>query len=117
MCAERLGVDVARVLAVGDRLDTDIEGAVAAGADSLLVLTGVDDLQAVLTAPESRRPTWVAPDLRGLLEDPDDRAGVLAGLTAAVHAVHAAHDAGATTDEVDGLIARAEGVLHAGLHR
>ena len=33
-----------RVLAVGDRLDTDIAGAVAAGMDSLLVLTGVDDL-------------------------------------------------------------------------
>jgi len=46
MCAQRLGLAPARVLAVGDRLDTDIEGAVAAGMDSLLVLTGVDDLTA-----------------------------------------------------------------------
>ncbi len=35
-------------LVIGDRLDTDIEGAVAAGMDSLLVLTGVDDLGACL---------------------------------------------------------------------
>jgi HAD superfamily hydrolase (TIGR01450 family) len=117
LCAERLGVDTARVLAVGDRLDTDIEGAVAAGADSLLVLTGVDDLRACLEAPANRRPTWVSPDLRGLLADPDDGAGPLATLTAAVRAVHGAHDAGAPADELDVLIKRAEGVLTAATHR
>ena len=73
MSAQRLGVEASRVLAVGDRLDTDIEGAVAAGMDSLLVLTGVDDLRACLDAPASRRPTWVAPDLRSLLVDPAGR--------------------------------------------
>ena len=62
-----------RVLAVGDRLDTDIEGAVAAGMDSLLVLTGVDDLRGLPRGrPAARRPTWVAPDLRALLEDPTE---------------------------------------------
>ena len=63
------------MLAVGDRLDTDIEGAVAAGMDSLLVLTGVDDLRACLEAPPHRRPTWVAPDLRVAAGRPREDAG------------------------------------------
>ncbi len=54
-------------LVVGDRLDTDIEGAVAAGADSLLVLTGVTGPADLLAAPPRRRPTYVAADLSGLL--------------------------------------------------
>lgn len=54
-------------LVVGDRLDTDVLGAVRAGADSLLVLTGVVDVAALLQAPAGRRPTFVSPDLRGLL--------------------------------------------------
>ena len=55
-----------RPLAVGDRLDTDIEGARNGGADSLLVLTGVDDPLALVTAAPHRRPTYVAADLAGL---------------------------------------------------
>ncbi|UQU67295.1 HAD-IIA family hydrolase [Couchioplanes caeruleus] len=55
-----------RPLTVGDRLDTDIEGAVGAGMDSLLVLTGVSGPAEVLAAPPSRRPTYVAADLSGL---------------------------------------------------
>lgn len=55
-------------LVVGDRLDTDIEGAVRGGADSLLVLTGVTDpADAVLAAPQER-PTYLARDLTGLLQ-------------------------------------------------
>lgn len=61
----RLGAD--RPLVVGDRLDTDIEGAVRFGADSLLVLTGVTDLGALLAAPPGRRPTFVGRDLAALL--------------------------------------------------
>ncbi|MBB1245507.1 HAD hydrolase-like protein [Streptomyces durbertensis] len=57
-----------RPLVVGDRLDTDIEGAVNGGVDSLLVLTGVTDGAQLLAAPPGRRPTYVAEDLRGLLE-------------------------------------------------
>jgi glycerol-1-phosphatase len=54
-------------LVVGDRLDTDIEGAVRVHADSLLVLTGVArPLDAVL-APPHQRPTYLAKDLSGLL--------------------------------------------------
>ncbi len=111
LCAQRLDLPPGRLLAVGDRLDTDIEGAVAAGMDSLLVLTGVDDLRACLEAPPHRRPTWVAPDLRALLADPDDAANGLLALADTVRAVHAARDAGAANTEVDALVARAESVV------
>jgi len=57
-----------RPLMVGDRLDTDIEGARRIGLDSLLVLTGVTGLAELVAAPEEVRPTYVAPDLAGLLE-------------------------------------------------
>jgi HAD superfamily hydrolase (TIGR01450 family) len=56
-----------RPLMVGDRLDTDIEGAHHAGVDSLLVLTGVTGLEELLAAPPERRPTYVAETLDGLL--------------------------------------------------
>jgi HAD superfamily hydrolase (TIGR01457 family) len=55
-----------RPLVVGDRLDTDIEGAANAGVDSLLVLTGVAGPLDVLTAAPHRRPTYVAADLSAL---------------------------------------------------
>jgi HAD superfamily hydrolase (TIGR01450 family) len=57
-----------RPLMVGDRLDTDIEGARRIGLDSLLVLTGVTGLAELVAAPEEVRPTYVAPDLGGLME-------------------------------------------------
>ncbi|MFI8196848.1 HAD-IIA family hydrolase [Streptomyces sp. NPDC085942] len=56
-----------RPLVVGDRLDTDIEGAFNGGVDSLLVLTGVTDAAQLLAAPPQHRPTYVDRDLRGLL--------------------------------------------------
>lgn len=55
-------------LVVGDRLDTDIEGAVRAGTPSLLVLTGVVDAAAVVAAPTGQRPTFLGADLRALLQ-------------------------------------------------
>jgi HAD superfamily hydrolase (TIGR01450 family) len=57
-----------RPLFVGDRLDTDVLGANRAGMDSLLVLTGVTDLDALLAAPEPMRPTYVSSSLTGLLD-------------------------------------------------
>ena len=54
-------------LVVGDRLDTDIEGAHRVGADSLLVLTGVTGPAELLLAPPSQRPTYLSADLAGLL--------------------------------------------------
>lgn len=117
MSAQRLDVPAGRVLAVGDRLDTDIEGAVAAGMDSLLVLTGVDDLRACLEAPPHRRPTWVAPDLRSLLVDPDDDVETLGALTTTMRSAHAARDGGAGPDELSALLVRAENVADAAAHR
>jgi HAD superfamily hydrolase (TIGR01457 family) len=54
-------------LVIGDRLDTDIAGANRLGWDSLLVLTGVSTREEAERWPD--RPTFVAPDLRALLED------------------------------------------------
>ncbi len=53
-------------LVVGDRLDTDIKGANAAGFAGLLVLTGVADPREVLTSHECSRPSFIAHDLRAL---------------------------------------------------
>ena len=59
-------------LVVGDRLDTDIAGAVTAGLDSLLVLTGVATPASLLAAIPGERPTYLAADLGGLAENTDD---------------------------------------------
>jgi glycerol 3-phosphatase-2 len=61
-----------RPLVVGDRIDTDIEGARRAGMDSLLVLTGVSQEADLATAPAGQRPTYLAAGLTGLFADPDD---------------------------------------------
>ena len=63
---ERVGAR--RPLVVGDRLDTDALGAVRGGADCLLVLTGVTGVRELIDAPSGSRPTYVARDLRTLLE-------------------------------------------------
>ena len=55
-------------LFIGDRLDTDIAGAQAAGIPSALVLTGVDRPKHVLAAPTTSRPTFILGDLRELHE-------------------------------------------------
>lgn len=55
-----------RPLMVGDRLDTDISGALNCGIDAMHVLTGISDLSDVVAAPARERPHYVAPDLRAL---------------------------------------------------
>ena len=61
---ERAGAQ--RPLVVGDRLDTDIAGAHAVDADSLLVLTGVSTAADLLVAGPGYRPTFLGADLRVL---------------------------------------------------
>ena len=53
-------------IVIGDRLDTDIAGANAAGLPSLLVLTGVSTPADMVFASRDERPNLVAPDLRSL---------------------------------------------------
>ena len=55
-------------LAIGDRLDTDIEAGNRGGYDSLAVLTGVTNPHELMFAPEHLRPTYIAKDLTGLNE-------------------------------------------------
>ena len=53
-------------LIVGDRLDTDIEGATVHGAASLLVLSGVTTPADALAAPGHQRPTYLSWDVSGM---------------------------------------------------
>ncbi len=113
-----------RPLVVGDRLDTDIEGARRAGTPSLLVLTGVTDLPALTAADPPQRPDLLAADLRGLLAAhpaatagrcaearavvEDGRLRLVAGdgldlARAAVTAVWAARDGGEQVDDLRAL--------------
>lgn len=55
-----------RPLMVGDRLDTDIDGAITAEIDSLAVLTGVSSLADFCAAAPGHRPSFVADDLSAL---------------------------------------------------
>jgi HAD superfamily hydrolase (TIGR01450 family) len=57
-------------LFVGDRLDTDIAGAVNAGLDSMLVLSGSHRVEQLVVAAPVERPTFVGEDLRALLRPP-----------------------------------------------
>jgi ribonucleotide monophosphatase NagD (HAD superfamily) len=56
-----------RPIFVGDRLDTDIEGAHVVGIDSLFVLSGSHTAADLIAASPHRRPTYVAADISGLL--------------------------------------------------
>jgi 4-nitrophenyl phosphatase len=67
VAAEALGAPPAAVLVIGDRLDTDIAGAAAAGMPAALVLTGVTSRAEAEAGPV--RPTAIYADLGALLED------------------------------------------------
>lgn len=66
LAAKRIGAPLERIIGLGDRLDTDIEGANAAGAASVLVLTGVHSRDSIANAPRHQHPSTVIDDLRGL---------------------------------------------------
>ncbi|ORA26966.1 haloacid dehalogenase [Mycobacterium aquaticum] len=63
-----LKIEHTETLVCGDRLDTDIAGANAAGMDSLLVLSGASSLRDLAFAAPAARPTYVAASLTGLLQ-------------------------------------------------
>lgn len=54
-------------IVVGDRLDTDIEGARRADCASLLVLTGVTGPADLIAAPPNHRPDYLGGDVAALL--------------------------------------------------
>lgn len=61
-----LGVDPEKTVAIGDRLNTDILGAVNTGIRSIMVLTGIsskDDLKSV-----DYQPTWIMDDIGAVIE-------------------------------------------------
>ena len=68
----RLGVR--HPLVVGDRVESDVAAANAAGLEALLVLSGVSDAADVLAAPTEARPGYLGRDLRDLQADRDDLA-------------------------------------------
>lgn len=102
LAAEIMGRDARDVLAIGDRLETDIEGAVSAGMPSALVLTGVHGWADAVAAPARRRPTYVVEDLRALFEPyevgprawPPPRTLALAAARGALHEAWSRIDAG-----------------------
>jgi 4-nitrophenyl phosphatase len=61
-----LGVSPAETVAIGDRLETDILGAVRADIRSLMVLTGVSSEEDLKTS--DYQPDWVLPDIRAITE-------------------------------------------------
>jgi glycerol-1-phosphatase len=77
----RLGAD--RPIFIGDRLDTDIAGAISAGMDSMLVLTGSHRARDLLTAAPDQRPTHLGRDLAALFQPPliavDEGEGIRCG--------------------------------------
>jgi glycerol-1-phosphatase len=58
-------------LVVGDRLDTDIAGAVTAEVDALLVLSGVTKPAELLAAPAWLRPRYVAASIGDVCTSPE----------------------------------------------
>lgn len=63
---EILGTDQHNTIAIGDRLNTDILGAVNAGMRSLMVLTGISSEADI--AEVDYAPDWILPDIRAITE-------------------------------------------------
>jgi glycerol-1-phosphatase len=103
-----------RPVFVGDRLDTDIAGAVNAGLDSMLVLTGSHGAADLLSARREERPTHLGHDLRALLDPPltavAEADGWRCGPAFATVRAGAVELAGAEPDSVTGLWAAAHAV-------
>jgi glycerol-1-phosphatase len=68
MYREATGEPPERVVVVGDRLDTDMRGAIELGMDTLHVLSGAHGVRDVLAAVPAERPRYVGTDIGALLE-------------------------------------------------
>lgn len=77
---------------VGDRLDTDIEGANRIGIDSLLVLTGAHGKHDLVAADADQRPSALGLDVAALLDEP--RVAVVAAGTSTCNGVTATASGG-----------------------
>ncbi len=66
LALQRLGLEPAEALVVGDRLETDIVGAQELGCHSALVLSGVTGLEAARRWKPA--PDWIGQDLATLVE-------------------------------------------------
>jgi 4-nitrophenyl phosphatase len=64
---QRLHVEPAHCLLIGDNLESDIGGAKRVGMRTLLTLTGVTRREDLAGLPEAERPDGVVEDLRGLV--------------------------------------------------
>lgn len=101
-------------LVVGDRLDTDIEGANAADTDSLLVLTGVTGVADLINAAPQLRPTYISFDLAGLVDLQPDVEPVASGARCAGWSAAVAADNTITLDGDGPVLAGLRTVLMAG---
>jgi HAD superfamily hydrolase (TIGR01457 family) len=63
---QRMKVEPGKTLLIGDRLDTDIEAGLAAGVDTLLVLTGISREKDI--EQTGIRPKYIRNNLAGLLD-------------------------------------------------
>jgi glycerol-1-phosphatase len=90
-----------RPIAVGDRLDTDLEGARAADMPGLLVLTGITGITELVRCPPQARPDLVGRDLGALLA-PHPEAVVDGGGIGRCHAAAVALRDGALAVEETG---------------
>ncbi|TAL47966.1 MAG: HAD-IIA family hydrolase [Methylovulum sp.] len=61
-----LGTDTSETIAIGDRLETDILGAVRTGIRSLMVLTGVSTEEDLKVS--GYQPTWLMPDISAITD-------------------------------------------------
>jgi len=66
MALDQMGATKEETVVLGDRLDTDIAGALAAGMDSIMVLTGINSNEDVLASPY--KPTFIFNDLPALMK-------------------------------------------------
>lgn len=62
-------LEVKNPLVIGDRLDTDIKGAIGAGLSAACVMTGIAGKKELLGARSDERPNFIIPNLASLFDE------------------------------------------------